>query len=165
MVEPADLAAGRVPVGNRIVDLASVTAPVLLVAGDADRVVPPRAVRAGARLLVSAHTRLTTSPGGHLGVLVARSARDTTWPRLCAFLDRHDAPVALEGSRRRGPLRPAARALPPPAPDLPELVGETPEEDEGAPAPTTTAPPARRPVRRSPGRPAPKRATRGRGRE
>jgi polyhydroxyalkanoate synthase len=30
---------------------------------------------------------LDTAPGGHLGVLTGRKARETTWSRLDAFLD------------------------------------------------------------------------------
>lgn len=157
MVESGDLASGRVPIGPRVVDLAAVTTPVLLVAGESDQVVPPRAVRAGARLLTSAHTRLTTAPGGHLGVLVGRAARATTWPRLCAFLDRYDAPPVLEGTRdaRRAPRAPAGRALPPVVP----VQAPEPSDD-----PTARATP-RRPTARSSRLPAPKRATRTRGPE
>ena len=163
MVTPEDLEAGRVPVGHRVVDFADLRRPVLLVAGETDRVVPPRAVRAGARRLTGADTRLTTAPGGHLGVLAGRAARSTTWARLCAFLDRHDGPPTVEGSTptSRRALRPApsrARAVEPrrptppsdgaPEDDVPEKVAEKPD------------PPARAPVRRSSRLPAPKRASR-----
>lgn len=109
MVAPEDLEVGRVPVGHRVVDLTDLHRPVLLVAGETDRVVPPRAVRAGARRLTGADTRLTTAPGGHLGVLAGRSAKNTTWARLCAFLDRHDPPATVEGgsATSRRVLRPA----------------------------------------------------------
>lgn len=161
MVEAADLAAGRVPIGSRVVDLADVTTAVLLIAGEADQVVPPRAVRAGARLLTAANTRLTTAPGGHLGVLAGRAARDSTWPRLCAFLDLHDAPVALEGSGGdgRGRTPPRRRALP---------AASTTVVEPGTAPPAGGAiekPAPRRPARRSARLPAPKRATRTRGRE
>ncbi len=169
MVDARDLAVGRVPIGARVVDLSDVTTPVLLVAGEADRVVPPRAVRAGARRLTGTHTRLTTTPGGHLGVLAGRAARDTTWPRLCAFLDLHDAPAALEDSEPRWPGAPRAahRALPAATPtpggpagtDTRELVAED------TAAPPTTGGTTPRPIRRSARLPAPKRATRTRGRE
>lgn len=97
MVTPEDLASGRVPVGHRVVDLADLHRPVLLVAGEHDRVVPPRAVRAGARRLTGADTRLTTAPGGHLGVLTGRAARATTWAMLDEWLERG----AARRTRRR----------------------------------------------------------------
>jgi polyhydroxyalkanoate synthase len=162
LVDARDLAVGRLPVGPRTVDLADVTTPVLLVAGETDQVVPPRAVRAGARRLTGAHTRLTTAPGGHLGVLAGRSARRTTWPRLCAFLDLHDAPAALEGTDA-GRRAAARHALPAAHPPAREVGDGTPA---GLPATEATSggttPP---PMRRSSRLPPPKRATRTRGRE
>lgn len=164
MVTSEDLGAGRVPVGHRVVDLSDLRRPVLLVAGETDRVVPPRAVRAGARRLTGADTRLTTAPGGHLGVLAGRAARDTTWARLCAFLDRHDGPPLVEGGSptSRRVLRPAqsrsrtsVEPLRPPPP--PAEVEETPATE----AVTDSAEPSlRAPARRSSRLPAPKRASR-----
>ncbi|GLZ44703.1 alpha/beta hydrolase [Actinomycetospora sp. NBRC 106375] len=178
MVAPEDLAAGRIPVGHRVVDLADVHRPVLLVAGESDRVVPPRAVRAGARRLRGTETRLTTAPGGHLGVLTGRSAKDTTWARLCAFLDRHDAPATVEGSspgsrRVLRPARSSARATVEPIRPLVsapreearprnEAVVEGVEAEAVAdqPAPEAGGAATPRPVRRSSRLPAPKRASR-----
>lgn len=133
MVAPEDLEAGRVPVGHRVIDLRDLHRPVLLVAGETDRVVPPRAVRAGARRLIGADTRLTTAPGGHLGVLTGRSAKDTTWARLCAFLGRHDPPEAVEGGSPTGrrQLRPATSR---PRSGV-EPLRPTPRPEQG---PTTT---------------------------
>jgi polyhydroxyalkanoate synthase subunit PhaC len=149
MVAPDDLAAGRVPVGHRVIDLGDLRRPVLLVAGENDRVVPPRAVRAGARRLTGAETRLTTAPGGHLGVLAGRAAKGTTWARLCAFLDRHDAPATVEGSTptSRRALRPAQltrrRAIEPvrSTPTAGETVGETAGETAEDPLPPISSEP------------------------
>jgi len=167
MVDPADLAVGRVPVGHRVIDLADLQRPTLLVAGENDRVVPPRAVRTGARRLTGAPTRLTTAPGGHLGVLAGRAAKHTTWARLCAFLDHHDAPAVVEGGSpgSRRVLRPARsaprRAVEPIRPSVTELpppVDEAGDEDrDDAPA---AKPAAARPTRKSSRLPAPKRASR-----
>ncbi|HSK59041.1 MAG TPA: hypothetical protein VK935_08315, partial [Actinomycetospora sp.] len=115
-------------------------------------VVPPRAVRAGARRLTGAETRLTTAPGGHLGVLAGRAAKDTTWARLCAFLDRHDAPATVEGSTptSRRSLRPArlsprravepVRSTAPPAEDTADDTAEDGVETPG-PLPAITSAP------------------------
>ena len=137
MIDSAELAAGTVTIGRRRVALGDLARPVLLVAGERDVVVPPRAVRVGTTLLTGARTSLTTAPGGHLGVLCGRAARDRTWPKLCAFLDRHDPPAAIEGGTR--------------APSTSSST--TPRR-----ARTTRSGPAR-------GRAAPKRATRTRRRE
>lgn len=190
MVGSADLAGGRVAVGRRTVRLASLQGPVLLVAGEDDVIVPPRAVRAGARVLTGADVRLATSPGGHLGVLTGRRARGTTWVRLSAFLDRHDPPATLQPTP--GPPsvpREARRPLPrstgsgdgdarSSGPDeagpsvlaaevttsVAAVTARTGDEEDGA-APGASP---RRPTRgrRSSSRlPAPKRATRTRGGE
>jgi polyhydroxyalkanoate synthase len=173
MVGPGELERGLVSVGGRRVDLGSLERPVLLVAGEDDVVVPPRAVRAGSTVLSAADTSLMTAPGGHLGVLCGRASRDRLWPALCAFLDRHDPPAEIEADRRpvrrapravRRPL-PSARPAPPaePASEVLEVVEDV---EEAADGPTSSGEPStpRRPAGRRP-RPAPKPATRTRGRE
>jgi polyhydroxyalkanoate synthase len=74
------------------IDLADVRAPVLMVAGTGDVLAPVAAVHhVGGLLPNAAEVRLETAPGGHLGVLTGRSARDTTWAYLDEFLGRHDS--------------------------------------------------------------------------
>jgi polyhydroxyalkanoate synthase len=192
MVAPGELERGLVSVGGRRIDLGSLERPVLLVAGEDDVVVPPRAVRAGSTVLSAADTSLTTAPGGHLGVLCGRASRDRLWPALCAFLDRHDPPAEIEPDRRastrprravRRPLPSARTALPSesPAPESPAPESPAPESPSGpvgasgaVGTPVAEAPdgppsagepsaPRRTAGRRS--RPAPKPATRTRGRE
>ena len=154
MVDADALVAGRVPVGRRTVDLADLRRPVLLIAGEDDVVAPPRAVRAGTAVLTGTEVTLTTGPGGHLGVLCGRAARRRTWPQICGFLDRHDPPVAIAGS-------------PPRRPRTARPVVEEATATDAAPA-IEESRPARRPrssAARPRGRPAPKRASRTRGRE
>ncbi len=169
MVAPGELERGRVSVGGRRIDLANVERPVLLVSGEDDVVVPPRAVRAGSAVLSGADTSLMTAAGGHLGVVCGRASRDHLWPALCAFLDRHDPPAEIEPERRtsRRPPRAVRRPLPPAhaaAPSGAEPVdGPAPRAaPSGAPDQPGTG--SRRPAGRR-GRPAPKPATRTRGRE
>ncbi|MFC5064992.1 alpha/beta fold hydrolase [Actinomycetospora atypica] len=158
MLEGSDLAHGRIRVGGRSVDLGNLERPVLLVAGEDDVVVPPRAVRAGSTVLSSADAQLTTAPGGHLGVVCGRASRDRLWPVLCAFLDRWDPPSGLDDDSRpsRRPRRSARRSLP-------SYEGGTPAPDAPA-ASSGTASSGRRTGGRRP-KPAPKRATRTRGRD
>ena len=158
MVDPADLAVGRVPVGHRVIDLADLQRPTLLVAGENDRVVPPRAVRTGARRLTGAPTRLTTAPGGHLGVLAGRAAKHTTW----AAAVRVPGPPRRPGRRRgRQPREPARRCAPP---------GRAPRRAVEPVRPSVTELPAagrtrpRRGRRRGPRRRARRRSRRRRGR-
>jgi polyhydroxyalkanoate synthase len=64
---------------------------VLSVAGLGDVLAPRAAVEhVGSLLTGSPEVRLETAPGGHLGVLTGRTARDTTWQYLDEFLAVHD---------------------------------------------------------------------------
>src|SRR4051794_26143969 len=74
-----ELAGGRVELSDREIDLATVDVPVLVVAGENDVLAPADAVVAVEGLLTSApEVRVERAPGGHLGVLTGRSARQTT---------------------------------------------------------------------------------------
>ena len=102
------LAGGTVELrrGTRI-DLADVRQPVLSVAGASDVLAPREAVHhVGGLLPSSSEVRLETAPGGHLGVLTGRSARETTWAHLDEFLARNDP---LRGGVTRPAARPGAR--------------------------------------------------------
>jgi polyhydroxyalkanoate synthase subunit PhaC len=166
MVAPGELERGRVAVGGRRIDLADLERPVLLVAGEDDVVVPPRAVRAGSTVLTGSETSLMTAPGGHLGVVCGRASRDRLWPALCAFLDRHDPPAEIEPDRRRS--RRPRRAVRRPLPAVHREPRADVEGDVGTPAPEQPPVPERpapAPAAGRRGRPAPKPATRTRGRE
>jgi len=87
-----DLADGRFALDGRELDLRDVTAPVLAVAGDRDVLAPVAAAHHVGTLLPNARTvRLEVGPGGHLGVLTGRSARDTTWAWIDTFFDEQAA--------------------------------------------------------------------------
>jgi polyhydroxyalkanoate synthase len=79
-------------VGNRVVELDDVEVPIQAIAGTGDLFfAPPASAHRVANLAVnSPEVRLETAPGGHLGVLSGRSARDTTWKLIDAFLRDHD---------------------------------------------------------------------------
>ena len=65
--------------------------PVLLVAGADDVIAPVAAVeRATDLLTASPDLRFVVRPGGHLGVLAGRRARENSWRDLETFLVAHD---------------------------------------------------------------------------
>ncbi|PKK14613.1 MAG: alpha/beta hydrolase [Thermomonospora sp. CIF 1] len=85
-------------IGGREVSLARIGVPVLAIAGDGDRIAPPRAVRDLTLSMVSSpRVRFEIASGDHLGVLTGGQARTTTWTYLDRWLD--------EGILRHG-LRP-----------------------------------------------------------
>jgi polyhydroxyalkanoate synthase subunit PhaC len=82
------LAKGAMTIGGKRVRLADVKVPVLVIAGRADEIAPWKAVHPLTRLLTgSGEVRFETAPGGHLGVLTGRTARNTTWRTLDSWLD------------------------------------------------------------------------------
>ncbi|NYG54831.1 alpha/beta fold hydrolase [Nocardioides perillae] len=83
------LKGGRFELDDRTIDLADLTAPVLVFAGANDGIAPVGAVRALVPLLSGAEeVRFEIVPGGHLGMLTGRAARGTTWQVLDEWVDR-----------------------------------------------------------------------------
>ncbi len=92
-----DLAGGTVSLNERAISLADVRVPVLVIAGLDDGIAPKRSVHRMVEVLHGApEVRYAEFPGGHLGVLTGRRARDTTWPEIGRFLD-EQAAVPLAG--------------------------------------------------------------------
>ncbi len=85
-----DLAEGRLELNGRVIELADVRVPVMSVAGTGDGIAPLPAVHHVAELMPNAPgVRLERAPGGHLGVLTGRAARESTWSFLDEFLREH----------------------------------------------------------------------------
>lgn len=77
------------PDGPEEVRLADITCPVLVFAGANDGIAPIAAVRPLTELLPGAEeVAFEVVPGGHLGMLTGRAARDTTWRSLDDWIDR-----------------------------------------------------------------------------
>jgi polyhydroxyalkanoate synthase subunit PhaC len=106
------LASGTVELGDHPVSLDAVTAPTLVVAGATDGIAPVGAVRAVLPLLSrSRETRLEIVPGGHLGLLAGRGARETTWRALDEWCEQWDGQGDGQGvpQRRRTTKKTAAK--------------------------------------------------------
>jgi len=91
------LAQGTFDIDGRQIDLAAVQVPVLSVAGLGDGIAPKPSVHAIAEFLPQATLR--DAPGGHLGVLTGRAARDTTWRIVDEFLSATEASTARPANR------------------------------------------------------------------
>lgn len=88
------LARGSMEVGDRTIDLAAITVPTLVFAGNTDGIAPLPAVRAVVPLLTgAAQVRFEVVPGGHLGMLTGRAARGTTWTVIDEWVDEWSAGV------------------------------------------------------------------------
>jgi poly[(R)-3-hydroxyalkanoate] polymerase subunit PhaC len=86
------LVGGTFEVGERTLDVADITAPVLIFGGANDSIAPIGAVKAAVPLLTgSREVRFEIVPGGHLGMLTGRKARTSTWPALDAWVDEWSA--------------------------------------------------------------------------
>jgi polyhydroxyalkanoate synthase subunit PhaC len=82
-----DLHDGIVDIEGRLISLAKIEVPVLVIAGATDGIASEPAVRRLTYLLDnSPEVRFEVCPGGHLGVLTGRGARDTTWRLMDSFL-------------------------------------------------------------------------------
>jgi poly[(R)-3-hydroxyalkanoate] polymerase subunit PhaC len=82
-----DLADGTVTMDGRIISLSDIKIPALVIAGAGDGIAPEGAVHRLVDVLDrSPEVRFEVCPGGHLGVLTGRAARDTTWRHIDAFL-------------------------------------------------------------------------------
>ncbi|MEV6214132.1 alpha/beta fold hydrolase [Nocardia sp. NPDC051833] len=86
-----DIGRGRLQLRDRVVELADVRVPVLLVGGTSDVITPKAAVEAGLRTLTgSPSVTYEVAPGSHLGILAGPDARHTTWTYLDKFLAERD---------------------------------------------------------------------------
>lgn len=86
-----ELVDGIFDLGGRLARVADVTHPVLVFAGCTDGIAPVASVRHLTTLLTgSADVRFEVVPGGHLGMLTGRRARETSWPTLDAWLAQYD---------------------------------------------------------------------------
>ena len=82
------LLGGSIELDGRVIDVANITAPVLVFGGATDGIAPIPAVQAVMPLLKgSAEARFEIVPGGHLGMLTGRAARGTTWRVLDEWVD------------------------------------------------------------------------------
>jgi poly[(R)-3-hydroxyalkanoate] polymerase subunit PhaC len=106
------LATGVVRMDDRDIDLAGIAVPMLVFAGGSDGIAPVRSIRPIEDLATGAPSvRFEVVPGGHLGMLTGRAARQTTWRIIDEFLDTHaTAPAAPAPKKAAGRSAKAVKA-------------------------------------------------------
>jgi polyhydroxyalkanoate synthase len=83
------LATGRVPLGNRTVDLADIRIPVLNIVGAQDNIVPSESTAPLPGLLVNSDVTDLVLPAGHVGLIVGRQAFKKFIPAILDWLELH----------------------------------------------------------------------------
>jgi len=103
---------GRFELEDRTIDLAAITAPVLVFAGATDGIAPVNAVKAVVPLLTgSVDVRFEIVPGGHLGMLTGRAARGTTWRVLDEWVGEWSTPEQKPPVRKAPAKKAAAKKV------------------------------------------------------
>lgn len=93
-----ELSNGKVMLGDRRVELSSVSIPVLAAASDTDVLAPSRAAFHVSELVPnSPDVRLKTVPGGHLGVLTGMAARNHLWRHMLELMDDYEPGPPVSG--------------------------------------------------------------------
>jgi polyhydroxyalkanoate synthase subunit PhaC len=103
---------GTFEVGDRTLDVADITVPVLVFGGANDSIAPIGAVKAAVPLLRgSREVRFEIVPGGHLGMLTGRGARTSTWPSLDSWIEEWSADEedAVPARRTTAPAKRTSR--------------------------------------------------------
>ena len=133
MLKHNQLLTGKVDLSGHEIDVAAITVPVLIFAGNTDGIAPVNSVKALVKLLPNAHeVRFEIVPGGHLGMLTGRAARGTTWVIMDEWIEQYstpdDQPTRKAGTRRRTtakkPVAPRPPAKKKPAPRTPKPSDE-----------------------------------------
>lgn len=83
------LALGRVPLGDRTVDLRDITVPFLNIVGQKDHIVPPEANGSPTELVGSEDVEELRLPAGHVGLIVGGTAHRRNLPAMADWLLRH----------------------------------------------------------------------------
>jgi len=114
MLKHNQLNTGKVNLSGHQIDLAAIKVPVLVFAGNTDGIAPIPSVKAIVPLLPNAHeVRFEIVPGGHLGMLTGRAARNTTWVVMDDWIAQYSTPDDREQpvAKRTAGKRPAKKSM------------------------------------------------------
>jgi polyhydroxyalkanoate synthase subunit PhaC len=85
------LISGELRIGGKRVDLQRITAPVLAIAAENDEISPPASVGPLVEGVASTDRSFVVLPGGHIGLVAGRSARNVLWPAVEEWLETRSA--------------------------------------------------------------------------
>ena len=139
-----DLKYGFFEFGDRRIEIKNVDKPVLVFGGATDGIAPAACVEAVVPLLTgSPEVRFEVVPGGHLGMLTGRAARDTTWKFIDAWIkkwssdrspaaeDESDTGASTPSKRRKQPAKSGKATAKPGASDA-SGIGASPTRRYGS---------------------------------
>ena len=87
-----EISQGRLDFDGHVVDLHTITAPIILFGSHRDAIVSHGAAKHGLELFTgSEHVEFHTVESSHLGLLTGPEAQQHTWPAIREFRDRLDA--------------------------------------------------------------------------
>jgi len=98
------LARGTLSMAGRPARLANVRCPLLAITFEHDTIVPAASATAILELAGSKDVEHIHLPGGHVGAMVSRAAKDGLWPRMSAFW------ASRDGARREPRARAGGRS-------------------------------------------------------
>jgi polyhydroxyalkanoate synthase len=84
------LLTGRVPLGDRVVDLGDITVPFLSILGEKDHIVPPESTSPLVGLVGSEVAEEMRLPAGHVGLIVGRAAQLRNIPAMAEWIAQWD---------------------------------------------------------------------------
>ena len=80
------LITGGLRIGGEEVDLRRISAPALAIAAESDEISPPASIAPFVDVISSVDRTLLVLPGGHIGLVAGRAARNVLWPQLREWL-------------------------------------------------------------------------------
>jgi polyhydroxyalkanoate synthase len=102
---------GRIDFGDHTIELKNVKVPVLVFGGADDGIAPLASVKSVTNLLTgSPEVRWEIVPGGHLGMLTGRAARNTTWKVFDGWIGKWSGGEGAEEVTQEPPAEKAAAA-------------------------------------------------------
>lgn len=86
VVKDNQMAAGRVEIRDKVVDIGAITSNLLAFAGKTDALVPPEVAESVVDVVASTDKEFRVAPGGHMGVIIGSKAQGAVWAESADWL-------------------------------------------------------------------------------